>query len=191
MNFICVEETPIAAFSPSESVISEFDTEVNFENNTQGASSYIWTFGDESAGSTEENPSHDYANNDIGDYIVTLIAISPLGCTDTAYSTIQIYEEVIFYVPNSFTPDFDNYNQMFTPIFTSGFDPFDYSLFIYNRWGELIFESHNSEIGWDGSYGSNHETDMVQQGVYTWKIEFKTTATDERRMEIGHVTLMK
>ena len=120
-----------------------------------------------------------------------LIAYSPFGCVDTAYSTIQIYEELIFYVPNTFTPDQNNYNPVFLPVFTSGFDPYDYNLKIFNRWGEIIFESFNHLVGWDGSYGMNGEIEMCQDGVYTWKIEFKVNRWDERRIAVGHVNLIR
>jgi len=120
-----------------------------------------------------------------------LIAYSPAGCVDTAYSTIQIYEDLIFYIPNTFTPDNDDYNPTFQPIFTAGYDPYDYTLLIFNRWGEIVFESHNTEIGWDGTYGSNDEIDLVQDGTYTWKIEFKTTRNDERVMRVGHVNIIR
>ena len=151
----------------------------------------MWNFGDNSGSSAVINPSHDYSNNPIGDYVVTLIAYSALGCTDTAYATITIQEELIFYVPNTFTPDDDNYNQTFQPVFTSGYDPYDYTLYIFNRWGELIFESHDASVGWDGSYGSNGEITLVQDGTYTWKIEFKTTKNDERKMIVGHVNILR
>jgi gliding motility-associated-like protein len=193
MSLICVEGPPVAAFSPSANLISEFNTEVYFENNTTGASSYSWNFG---TGATddvtnEENPTYDYIGQEIGNYTVTLIASSPLGCTDTATSVIQIYEELIFYVPNTFTPDFDNFNQTFKPIFTSGYDPYDYTLLIFNRWGEIIFESHDATVGWDGSYGSNREIEMVQDGTYNWKIEFKVTKNDERKVVYGHVNVLR
>jgi trimeric autotransporter adhesin len=141
--------------------------------------------------STETNPTYTYPNNGEGQYVVTLVATSPLGCTDTATTIIQVYEELLFYVPNTFTPDNDNYNPVFLPIFTSGFDPYDYNLMIFNRWGEVIFESNNHEVGWKGSYGKNGEIEMVQDGVYTWKIEFKVTRWDERRRAIGHVNLIR
>lgn len=191
INLVCVEEAPDASFSPSASVITELNPVVNFQNNTTGATNYVWSFGDNSPTTTVENPTHDYSNDEIGDYLVTLIAYSPFGCTDTAYSTIQIQEELIFYVPNTFTPDDDDYNPIFKPIFTAGYDPYDYTLLIFNRWGELIFESHNTDIGWDGSYGSNREIEMVQDGTYTWKIEFKVTVTDERKMVVGHVNVIR
>jgi gliding motility-associated-like protein len=190
-NLICVEAPPNAAFSPSTNQLSNLDTEVNFINNTTGASNYVWSFGDDSGTSTEINPSHTYPTDPVGQYEVMLIAYSPFGCTDTAYSTIQIYEELIFYVPNTFTPDSDKFNPVFLPVFTAGFDPYDYNLIIFNRWGEIIFESNNAEVGWDGSYGKNGEIEMCQDGTYTWKIEFKVTRWDERRMAIGHVNLIR
>jgi gliding motility-associated-like protein len=103
------------------------------------------------------------------------------------YPTIQLNEEVIYYVPNSFTPDDDDYNPTFQPVFTSGYDPYDFTLVLFNRWGEIIFESHDASVGWDGTYNG----DPVQDGTYTWKIEFKTTATDERRVVLGQVNLIK
>ena len=90
-------------------------------------------------------------------------------------------------MPNTFTPDGDNYNEFFTPVFTSGYDPYDFDLYIFNRWGEIIWESHDASAGWDGTYGGN----LVQDGTYTWKIEFKTTETDERMMVSGHVNVIK
>lgn len=190
-NLVCVEGAPIASFSPSANVISDLNPVVNFNNTTTGASDYVWNFGDTSPTTDEVNPSHDYSGNAIGNYIVTLIAYSPLGCTDTAYSVIQIQEELIFYVPNTFTPDNDNFNQTFQPIFTSGFDPYDYTLLIFNRWGEIIFESHDAEVGWNGSYGNSGQIDLVQDGTYTWKIEFKVTRNDERKVVIGHVNILR
>ena len=191
VDLVCAEEAPIASFMPSASVISEMNPIVNFINTTTGAVNYVWNFGDNTPTSILVNPSHDYSSDPIGNYIVTLIAYSPAGCVDTAYSTIQIYEDLIFYVPNTFTPDNDDYNPTFQPIFTAGYDPYDYTLLIFNRWGEIVFESHNTEIGWDGSYGSNDEIDLVQDGTYTWKIEFKTTRNDERIMRVGHVNILR
>jgi gliding motility-associated-like protein len=188
-NMICVEGPPIASFNPTPSVLNEYDSETQFLNTTIGGSTYHWDFGDNSGTTTVENPFHDYAEAGIGNYIVTLIAYSPTGCSDTTTRTIQLAEDLIYYVPNSFTPDDDTYNQSFQPVFTSGYDPFDYSLFIYNRWGEIIFESHDAQVGWDGTYGIDGS--LVKEGTYTWKIEFKTKASDERKMEVGHVNVLR
>jgi gliding motility-associated-like protein len=140
---------------------------------------------------SEENPSHDFGGQNQNTWLVTLVATTPLGCADTAYSTIVYQEELIFYLPNTFTPDDDDYNQTFQPVFTSGFDPLDFNMKIYNRWGELIFESNDASKGWDGSYGSKGEVELVQDGTYTWKLEFKVTKNDERKMVVGHVNIIR
>ena len=190
-NLVCVEDYPIASFTPSSNELSTLNTEVYFDNTTTGASTYAWTFGVDDAVSSEENPIYTFPNDVTGQYEVILIATSPLGCTDTATAIIQVYEELLFYVPNTFTPDIDNYNPIFLPIFTSGFDPYNYNLMIFNRWGEVIFESNDPQVGWNGSYGNNGEIEMCQDGVYTWKIEFKVTRNDERKRAVGHVNLIR
>jgi gliding motility-associated-like protein len=184
-----VEDTPDVSFNPSTGVISQLNTTVNFNNTTTGAVSYDWDFGD-NFGSVEFEPTHTYPDEPNG-YTVTLIATSAAGCIDSASAYIQYNEELIFYIPNTFTPDDDMYNQTFKPVFTSGFDPYDYNLFIYNRWGELIFESKDANFGWDGTYGIGSQNRKAQDGAYTWKIEFKTLQSDERKRVTGHVNLIR
>ena len=190
IDIVCTEEYPVAAFSPSESVMSTINTEVLFTNNSIGASDYSWDLCDNSPLTNVVNPLYTYLEQE-GTYVITLIATTPLGCADTAYATIQINEALLFYVPNTFTPDDDDYNPVFQPVFTSGFDPYDYTFLIFNRWGEVIFESHDASIGWNGSYGSNGEIVLCEDGTYTWKIEFKTSLNDERKMIVGHVNLIR
>lgn len=60
---------------------------------------------------------------------------------------------------------------------------------IFNRWGELIFESKDANMGWDGVYGSTGG--ICQDGVYTWKITFRTEGTNERNILTGHVNLIR
>ena len=71
--------------------------------------------------------------------------------------------------------------------YVNGIDIYDFDFLIFNRWGELIWENHDPEIGWDGTYNGN----IVQAGTYTWKIEFKTKLNDERKMVVGHVNLLR
>jgi gliding motility-associated-like protein len=102
-----------------------------------------------------------------------------------------VKEELVFFVPNTFTPDNDDYNEVFKPVFYSGFDPYDFSLLIFNRWGEIVFESRNAEVGWDGSYGSNNEIEMVQDGTYTWVIRYRISENKGYRKATGHVNLIR
>jgi gliding motility-associated-like protein len=118
-----------------------------------------------------------------------LIATSEFGFVDSAYATLIIKEELIFYVPNTFTPDQDDYNEVFLPVFTSGYDPYNYSLLIFNRWGQVVFESHDTDQGWKGTYGV--DGDLVQDGTYTWKIDFGLKQTKEMQSLVGHVNVLR
>jgi trimeric autotransporter adhesin len=186
-DYIYIEADPIASFVPSTSTISIYSSDVTFLNNSSGATNYQWDLGNGAGLVFDTEPTVTYPNEVSTNYTVTLYALSPLGCIDSMNRVIAYKDDVIFYVPNAFTPDNDDFNPTFQPVFTAGFDQYDFELLIYNRWGEVIFESHDASIGWDGTYGG----ELVAQGTYTWKIEFKTLYTDERISVNGHVSLLK
>lgn len=112
------------------------------------------------------------------------------GCVSNPQSftiTLELCPNEIFYIPNAFTPDGDERNNLFKPIITSGVDIFNYTFLIYNRWGQIVWESFNPNIGWDGTYNGT----MCQDGVYTWKLRFKTPKTDEVKEFKGSLTLIR
>ena len=188
VNYICVNPVPEASFSTNISTFTENTQAVSFSNNTTGGQTYNWNFGDGTSPSTEDEPQHNFSNTLEG-YTITLIAYSG-ACLDEFSLFIPYQEELLFFIPNTFTPDDDFYNPTFQPVFTSGFDPYDYTLSLYNRWGELIFVSQNASVGWNGTFGAT-DAKICQEGIYTWKIEFKVLATDERKIVSGHVNLMR
>lgn len=186
-SYIYVESTPVANFGVSSEQLSTIETSVDFMNTSTGAVSYEWDFDDNTGVSFAQNPSHEFPTADGGYYSVQLVAISPLGCADTTWAPISIDEELLYFIPNTFTPDGDAYNQTFQPVFTTGFDPYDFNMKIFNRWGEVVFETNDATVGWDGTYGGK----LVKEGIYTWIIEFKTAFSDERKSINGHVNMMK
>ena len=186
-GYICVQENPIANFASSINDFTQPNESVTFTNNSNGASGYIWSFGDGTLGN-EMNPIHLYSGTNNG-YTVTLIAITSMGCLDSTSMTIGYEETASYYIPNAFTPDGDKFNQTFRPIFSSGIDYQNYTMLIFNRWGEVVFETHNVLIGWDGSYGI--EGLDAQPGVYTYQITVKIPETDERKIIAGHVNLLR
>lgn len=159
-------------------------------NNTSvGAVSYIWDFGDGST-STEFNPSHLYSS--IGIYTVQLTAINQYGCTDIAFDEIRTTADLV--IPNAFTPSTSGSsggyydvnsldNDIFFP-YASGI--IEYQFEIYNRWGELIFVTDDFKQGWDGYY----KGELVQKGVYVWKIYAKFNNNKIVR-KTGDVTLLR
>ena len=186
-DYIYVESVPNPSFIPSLYTVISLDTEVSFENTSSGATSYLWDFGDGSEQVSIVNPTHEFPDDATSGYLVTLYGISPIGCIDSFATVIQVNEEVIYYIPNTFTPDGDEFNQTFQPIFTAGIDPYDWHMLIYNRYGQVIWESSDPEEGWDGTFNGR----LVQDGTYVWTVEFKTIASDERRTDTGHVNVTK
>jgi len=184
---LSISPIPLTSFIPSISLFTESPQLVAFTNTSVGAATYSWDFGD-GAFSSEDNPEHLYAENSNGQTI-TLVAVSSEGCIGTYQVSIEFEEGLIFYIPNTFTPDQDEHNQTFRPIFTSGFDPYNYEMLIFNRWGEIIFETHDVTYGWDGTYSFTNST--CQDGVYSYKITFKNPVLDERKVVCGNLILLK
>jgi len=191
-DYICIDDYPIADFTVNPEELSTFYNEAEFTNESSGAATYDWSFGDDNF-SNATNPNHVYSvedNDPERAYAVELIAYSEFGCADTATKNLLYFEDLIYYIPNSFTPDGNKYNEMFKPVFTSGFDPLAYRLQIFNRWGEVVFESNNAAIGWDGTYGMVNYS-FAPTGTYVYKISFKKARDDERVEVVGSVNLLR
>ncbi len=190
VDTISVNPLPVASFELDNYELSTYNSKAVITNNSTDGEWYYWVYGDGIEDSTQVLDTEHIFPNDIGgDYIMRLIVKSSDNCFDTTYTRVKVNEELIYYIPNSFTPNGDNYNQEFKPVFTSGVDLDDYSLLIYNRWGELIFESHDMNIGWDGLFSSSDIE--VNSGVFIWKIIFKTKDNENLVQEVGALNLIK
>ncbi len=169
---------PIADFTFSPSIIYEGD-EITFNNLSTNANNWFWNFGD-STFSSAQNPIHIYSQS--GQYTITLLVTNEF-CSDSTSRTFLLEQELFFYIPNTFTPDGDEFNNVFTPIFVDGIDIFDFKMIIFNRWGETIFETYDLYQGWDGTYLGK----IVQDGTYTWNIEFGLLNSSKKHRITGHI----
>jgi len=185
-DFVCVNQI-IADFNPDSFEQPISDPTFEFNNTSQNATSYEWFFGDlPPSTSNAVHPDHTYG--EIGFYTVTLVASAQDGCTDTARIVIKVRDEVIVYVPNSFTPDDNGLNDIFLPVLTAGYDRTEgWQFKIYNRWGEEIFNSEIVGNGWDGTY----KGEPVQFGSYTWTLRFKDSQSNKIHDFMGHVNLVR
>lgn len=185
-NMVCVVELPISEFSFTPTTINLLNTDVNFINNSTGGVSYVWNFGD---GNTSNlfSPTNTYPWDEPGSYITTLYAINEYGCVDTSYQIVKINNSIVYYVPNTFTPDNNEFNQIFKPIFSNPNDVIKFHMNIYNRWGEVVFETYNINVGWNGSYGS---VDIVQSGTYVYILTW-TDDKNNTHINNGHVNVIK
>ncbi len=185
-NVVCINPVPVAQFEyePIKPVVS--DGQIEFTNTSENASLFYWDF-ERFGFSFERDPVLEFDLQEETIFQVCLDATSAFGCEDDTCQFIIIQDDLLFYVPNAFTPDDGSVNSLFTPIFTSGFDPYEFQLTIYNRWGEIVFLSNNPDVGWDGTYGGY----IAEGGVYIWKISFTNQFDGENMIETGHVTLLR
>ena len=186
-NYIEVDNYPIASFVPSSNSFTELSQLLEFTNTSSGANSYSWDFGDGGT-STDENTEHNFTAN-LNGHVITLTAYSQFLCANVDSVQILFNNGLVYYIPNTFTPNGDEFNQTFKPIFSNSIDPYNYSFYIYNRWGHVIFETHNIERGWDGLFGDDGIP--VPQGTYNYKIIVKFSETDERKEFFGHINLVR
>jgi gliding motility-associated-like protein len=182
-DIACIYPNPNASFSLQNTLL-ETGQYVQPINQSEGANSFIWDFGDDSFPNTEVYPQHIY--NESGDFEISLTATNEYGCTDTYTQLVSVGDPLLFFVPNAFTPGGFDLNEEFLPVLTSGINKQQYRLLIFNRWGEVLFESLNSDKGWDGTYGN----ELCPSGVYVWQIEFENSRGTKERHQ-GHVSLLR
>jgi gliding motility-associated-like protein len=187
---ITILPVPTASFVMSSSIINIPAETANFTNKSIGARRYKWDFGDGSAENSKANPTHLYKN--VGYFNVNLIAINEFGCQDTATQQLTAVTDIKF--PSAFTPNpsgsnggrytsTDLSNDVFFP-FTDGL--LEYKLSVFNRWGELIFDSTDLLIGWDGYFQGK----LCQQDAYVFKASGKFF-DGKTFNQVGTVTLIR
>ncbi|HYV92164.1 MAG TPA: PKD domain-containing protein [Chitinophagales bacterium] len=171
---------PQAAFTANPTIIIDYNSEVHFTNQSQGATHYLWLFGDGDT-STAENPSHWYILS--GDYLACLIAFNEGGCPDTACVQIQVDLIPAIDVPNGFSPNGDGQNDV---LYVKGQDVKNMDFRVYNRWGELVFETNDINIGWNGIYKGKPQ----EMEVYVWTLS-ATFSNGKATVKNGNVTLLR
>lgn len=185
-DYITVVLPPIADFITDKTETDILNSLIEFESTSKGTISKLdWVFSD---GSPIEHSKHFFHKfpAEINTYEIILTAFTSKDCFDSKTKTIKINDVILVYVPNSFTPNGDESNNVFLPVITSGIVPETYKLRIFNRWGELLFESSNINVGWDGSYSNK----ICPNGTYTWKIEFTDNITKDKHLKVGHINLI-
>ena len=190
-NYITVVDSPIAAFDFSPDIIQVGDQSIQFTDASIGQiNNWFWTvnFANNIETSTQQNPDFSIPSNTSSEFSVILEVTNEAGCSSSATSIISIFENATIFIPNAFTPDGNELNQYFQ-IEGNKIDPSDFSMQIFNRWGELIFESNNIEIGWNGNYGPNNTA--APSGVYTYQVRYRFDGMQESKTIQGHFSLLR
>ena len=178
-----VHPKPFAKFDVDYPVAIIEHATLQFTNLSLDVNIFNWNFGD-GATSVEKNPQHTYTA--VNKYPVELIVESEFGCIDTTIMDIEIVP-FNMYTPNAFRPDSEiPENREFMPV-GIGVDAEVFKLLIFNRWGEVIFESNSPEKKWNGTTKNNRPAPM---GNYIWKAEFDDIQGFKHSMK-GQIMLIR
>jgi len=109
--------------------------------------------------------------------------VSNYGCWNILWDVLYIAPEYLIYVPNAFTPNSDGTNDVFLP---KGEGIVEYTLMIYDRWGQQLFKSDDIYKGWDGRKGDTY----LQEDVYVWTIVLRNNKGEPKQLS-GVVSLLK
>ena len=175
---ITIDPTPLADFTVLTPIVN-LDITSEFEDNSTGANSWYWDFGDALGISTAQNPTHQY--NLAATYVVTEIVTNLFGCMDTAYGEVIV--TLPPQIPNGFTPNGDGQNDILFPL---GGPYVSLEFKIWNNWGELIFVSNRQDYGWNGT----REGTQQPVGVYVYMLIATTEDNVEHQLH-GDVTLLR
>lgn len=183
LTFITIHPNPTADFIIAENPLTMLNPITSFTDlSYYNIINWAWNIG---GLDSMFIPNFEYTfPTDTGTYPIYLTVTDENGCKNTTIQILTVEGDMGLYVPNAFTPDFDNLNDGFAP---NGFGISDegYEFMIFNRWGELIFVSDVKFEPWDGTY----QGIMVQNGVYVWKLNYKDF-NGEKHSAIGAVNVI-
>lgn len=179
---VFVYPVPQAAFAvnPPGALIS--DPVGNFENLSLDATLFEWDF-DDGKVSSLEHPGHRF--DEMGLYNVRLIAENDFGCRDSVFAEFPVAYDQVF-PPTAFSPNAAKTEDREFRIYSEGIVNDGYKLLIFNRWGEVIFESESQDIGWDGKMRNGR---YAPTGVYSWVLQYFDFLGNKHNQQ-GIVTLI-
>lgn len=179
--------SPVAKFTFIASNEGILNPEVEFTNLSQNSETWWWDFGDHLGVSSDEHPVYLYPSDSADVYKVTLVSTNEYSCHDTVYGFVTIKPHFTFYIPTAFTPRSNDLNDMFVPV-GEGFDYDSFKMTIYDRWGQIIFQTNDIKQGWNGNSHINGE--HAPNGTYMYKIEVREPIGFEPKYFYGKVTLI-
>lgn len=174
---VYVERRPIPIITYSPDAVEELTPIVVFADSTAGITDRLWSFSDGTT-STDKIHTHTFAIDDSTSYYdVTLTGWTEYGCVDSTSTTISVHRDHHIWAPTGvYLHDYNVANRTFSLKIDA---LLDFHLKIFNRWGTLVFETEDINEAWDCTY----KNENVQQGVYTWVVEYTHKDSPKRVMK--------
>lgn len=170
--------------NPNGGCASFLDPNFDFIDLSTGGATGQWDFGDGATSSyfPGVNPIHNYA--DTGSYLVQLHIQDIGGCPDSFSLEVCVKPAATIYAPNGFTPNGDGLNDDFR---VSGIGITEFHMMVFNRWGELLFETYDINQGWDGTYAGKE----IENDVYTFLVLYRDKFGDGTKSLKGVVAVVR
>ncbi|MEN9699571.1 MAG: hypothetical protein RLZZ301_769 [Bacteroidota bacterium] len=182
-DLITVHPSPTAGFTVDRTHVDVCDNQVVFTSTAQGASTYTYLVDQQEVAYHAATITHAYHHS--GTDHPMQIVTNDYGCSDTVLGTIQV-DPFTLYAPNTFTPNQDKHNEVFNVV--TDFEVSDWSLEIFNRWGQCVFQTTNPSQAWDGTYNGM----ACQDGNYNYVVKYRQCDQPYiRKQREGMVTLLK
>jgi len=172
---------PVAAFTSSKISSSGTSSTMSYLDASTDATQWIWEFGDGNV-SGMQNPQHIFS--DTGTYTTLLIAENNYGCIDSTTETKFVFPDFVYHLPTGFTPNEDGLNDVWRGeglAYTNKFE-----LKIYNRWGEIVFETNDPLTNWDGTFIGK----PLMNGVYVYVVDIEDLNHDTHHLS-GDITILR
>ena len=185
-DVVCVNPNPSASFSwsPIEPMLGGT---VAFENTSIGGVTYTWDINGQ--GASGESVSYNVPSETDGQFTACLEVVGPGGCMDAQCYTVLVSAESYIFVPNSFTPDADGTNDVFAPTIVGLTKDYKYSFRVYDRWGDVIFETNDPNDVWTGNvHDGGH---YAQADAYVYEITLQLRAGEVPFRKVGSIVLIR
>lgn len=183
-DWIKILPGPTAGFQFSPQELNSLNSTIQITDESVDAIDWFYTFGDGGLDYKSE-PMHTY--RDTGKYQIMQVVRHESGCTDTLIRQVDVLPYLNYQLPNAFTPNNDGLNDIFRG---KGQLPGiqDFKMQIWNRWGEMVFESDSPSEGWNGEYHGSGK--LLMAGVYVYTISYRAPRGEMIELK-GHVTLVR
>lgn len=179
---IFVFPVPDAEFNANPPGVLISNPVIQFENQSLGATLFHWDF-DDGNFSTAEQPEHQFES--MGLYHVRLSVTNDFGCADTVIADVSVAFDRVF-PPTAFSPNAAKIEDREFRIYSEGIVSKGYKMLIFNRWGEVIFESESPENGWEGTMKNGRN---APAGIYSWVLQYFDFLGNKHN-QTGTVTLI-
>ncbi|MDG1159881.1 MAG: gliding motility-associated C-terminal domain-containing protein, partial [Flavobacteriales bacterium] len=192
-NMISILPAPQVGYDATPQPATVPDTEIQFfDASANDVVAYYWVFDTLNVlgTSTAQNPVFQFPYDVGGYYPVSLTVMDANNCTSTLVRTIVVNDLFNLFIPNAFSPNNDGINDIFR-IEGTDIDASRFKLQVFDRWGGIVFETTDPEVGWNGSYQTVNEEYYAQDGIYAWRVVVHSQSTTERKEFSGSVNLMR